>query len=326
LSIVDDIIPEGYEPPEEETEEAPAEAPLASPEAEAPLANETSETAEVETPAQPDPWAAYREDPRFASYIDEAGGDPGKILERLHGLRQQLSRGQQEPQPAAPAEPELLMADDIIWPPENIKELYQAAQNPEFAGHAAIWAMENRHRLPQNVLNEVVNNWWYTNPAQAQAYQTQQLLDEREARQKQQWEPIQQHTANSISTTAQTLAAQAIDKRVAGDWDKYKPQIAMLCQDEQNAKWFFRFGEDTPEKLKQGLVEAYGYIKYQEWMAQGGQGPAPVPQEAAQPAQQAAEPPRDEHGRFAATTTGRGSAPSRNTTKDEDIVNAIIGV
>jgi hypothetical protein len=319
LSIVDDIIPEGYEPPDEQTEEAPAEAPLASQE---PEATEATEAVEVDAPAQPDPWAAYREDPRFASYIDEAGGDPGKILERLHGLRQQLSRGQQEPEPQQPAEPEL-MVGDIVWPPESVPELYAAAQNPEFAGQAAIWAMENRARIPAQAFNDVVNNWWFVNPAQAQAYQTQQHFNEWRAQFEEQLKPVQEHTAKTVSDAAQSLAQQSI----GAEWDAYRGRIAEICQDQQAASFFFRHGE-TPEGLAQGIVDAYGWLKQQEWMAsRRGQATSPaVPQEAAQPAQQAGEPSRDEHGRFAATTTGRGSAPSRTLTTAEQTRDEILGL
>jgi hypothetical protein len=322
LSIVDDIIPEGATP-EETTEEAPAEAPLASPEADAPLANETSETVEVEATPAEEAWIAAMRSAGYGNYVDEAGGDPVKLAERLHGLRQQLSRGQQpEPTPEPEQQPEL-MVGDIVWPPESVPELYAAAQNPEFAGQAAIWAMENRHRIPQQAFQDVVNNWWFTNPAQAQAHQTQQLLREELARFEQQLRPVQEHTAKTVSDAAQSLAQQSI----GADWDAYKGRISEICQDEQAASFFFRHGQ-TPEGLAQGIVDAYGWLKQQEWMAsRRGQAPAPTaPEVPASPGQEDGDRPRDEHGRFAATTTGRGSAPSRNPTKDEEIRDAILGV
>jgi hypothetical protein len=160
--------------------------------------------------------------------------------------------------------------------PRNVEELEQLAA--EYPDRAALFAIQNASRLPDELVQEVVNYWHTRNPAQATAYMLQQMM--------QGYVPqIEQRLAPHDTSRQEEIVQKAVneaEKTIGPSYGDYHDRIvdtieanpALLPQDVTDV-----------QAMSQSIVNVYAMLVGMDQLQRGKQlasqgEPVPAPQAA----------------------------------------------
>jgi len=264
--------------------------------------------ATVEPPAEPDTNPADQAaDPSDAKPEWEALGfkSAADLAKSYTELRTRFSRGEHKQEDPVEDEPLEPLASGGIWvDPESVEDLYdRARENPQ---RAAVWAMQNRDRISDDVFNAVQNNWAAAEPWSAMQQAVAMAINGQATGQQQQFQPVVEKYLDDI----RSAAAATVSDEYPGFVDA-APQIAdYIDQNTQVRDWLNQ--QTDPATIAAAFEQMYLVIA----------GPSALKQKHAEQAANA-EQAAIGAARQAGVTQTRNQAPRGGQPASEDLAGSI---
>lgn len=220
----------------------------------------------------------FRDQQALVDSYSSLEGEYTRTNQRLSQYEQQIQELQQQIQGMQqPQQPSFDFDQGFNNNPNNIEELEALAEQDP--ARAAMWAMQNAQHLQPELVQETVNYWYQRNPAQANAFMLQQMIQQYLPQFQQQIDPVVSDRNEGRVHAAVSMAEQTIGP----NYEQYHDRIiealearpSLLPDDPTNV-----------QAMHDTIVQVYAMLLGQDMLAKGSaaQGAPPPPQPQPSPA------------------------------------------
>jgi len=241
----------------------------------------------------------FRDQSALEQSYQSLEGEYTQTRQRLAEYEQQLQAlTQQIQQPQRPAF-DFDAGSGFNNEPQDLEQLEALAERDPSA--AAMWAMRNAENLPAELVQETVNYWYQRNPAQANAFMLQQMLQSYLPQFQQQIDPVvQDHTEGRIQA-----AVNMAEQTIGPQYGEYHDRIIEAIEQRPSLL------PDDPNDVRQmhdALVQVYAMLLGQDLLARGAAAQGTAPQPGPQPPSPATTATRTTAAQPTATTDEQAAA------------------